>query len=277
VVVSNVFISVTAANTGHFAAGGTVFMTNQFGKEFDALVPGQPTIDIAGTLLTGGFAKSIRGVVSQSQSSGTVLTNGYSVLLAGGAYLEYGTPLTANPDSYSMASNTTSVFGVATNDTSLSPGAPRTNITVTAVSVTNGVATITDSTNITFTPDADFVGTLTIGYTATDEGGFSGNGTVTVTVTNVPSGPTTIVPTIPPAITSLIFSNGSLYITGTNAQATGVYYILSSTNVTLPLSQWTPVSTNIVNTSNGFSLTGTNVVTPGAAGQFYILSSTNYR
>jgi hypothetical protein len=44
------------------------------------------------------------------------------------------------------------------------------------------------------------------------------------------------------------------------------------------LSQWAAVATNIVNTNgaNGaFMFTGTNVVAPDGAQQFYILSNTN--
>jgi hypothetical protein len=272
-IVSNVFINVSTADAGHFAAGDSVFMTNQFGKGFNALVPNNPAIDIVGTALPGTFATFIRGVMSQSTTA-AVPTNGYSILLAQGADIQIGSPVTANPDSYSMASNTTSLFAVLTNDTILSAAIEGT-LTVTAVTTTNGSAAVDGTgTNITFTPDTDFTGTLTIGYTATDTAGYSSNGVVTVTVTNIPAA-TTIIPTIPPAITGFSIVNGNVVITGTNAQATGIYYLLTSTNVALPLSQWVTVATNEVDTDNNFTFTGTNVVTPGGQQQFYILSSTN--
>ena len=43
----------------------------------------------------------------------------------------------------------------------------------------------------------------------------------------------------------------------------------------LPLSQWTVVATNGVNTSGAGAFTGANAVNPGAGQQFYILSNTN--
>jgi hypothetical protein len=63
-------------------------------------------------------------------------------------------------------------------------------------------------------------------------------------------------------------------ITATNGQTGGTYYLLSSTNVALPRSQWTPVATNVAGSTN-FTFIGTNVLTPGSGPQFYILSNTN--
>ena len=271
-VVSNIFIGTTNA---HFNAGGTVFLTNGAAARFFATVPNNPYVDIVGYSLGGTFAKSIRGVMYQNQTSGTALTNFYSILLAQGADIEYGTPVTANPDFYSMASNTTSLFPVLTNDTIVLPLIEG-SLTVSVNSSSSGVAAVDGTgTNITFTPDADYVGNVTIDYTATDSAGFTAAGVATVTVTNVPPAPATIVPTVPPAITSVTFTNGNIVITGTNAQATGVYYLLSTTNVAAALSTWTSVATNVVSTANGYTFIGTNAVTPGYQKQFYILSSTN--
>ena len=91
--------------------------------------------------------------------------------------------------------------------------------------------------------------------------------------------PPTIIPTDSAAITSFsITPDGNVVITGTNAQTTGIYYLLASTSMSLPLSLWTVVATNEVSTNgaNGaFTFTGTNAVTPGGQQQFYILSNTN--
>lgn len=77
-----------------------------------------------------------------------------------------------------------------------------------------------------------------------------------------------------PGITGISLSGGNVTISGTNAQAGATYYLLTSTNLLLPISQWTPVSTNVA-AGNNFTFIGTNTVTPGARQQFYILSSTN--
>jgi hypothetical protein len=114
--------------------------------------------------------------------------------------------------------------------------------------------------------------------------GINTNFTVAVTrfadiATNPPPPPPTIIPTISAGITGFTIADGNAVITGTNAQTTGVYYLLASTNVALPLNQWTPVATNVVSTNgeNGaFTFIGTNAVTPGGQQEFYILSNTNF-
>jgi autotransporter-associated beta strand protein len=96
------------------------------------------------------------------------------------------------------------------------------------------------------------------------------NGTLSV----VTAGPGTF--TNPTGITSFsLTGNGNVVITGTNGQSGDAYYLLETTNLTLPISQWTPVATNVLNASGSFTFIGTNVVTPGGSQQFYRLSNTN--
>lgn len=59
-------------------------------------------------------------------------------------------------------------------------------LTITAITQpANGVASITDSTNVTYLPDPDFFGTDSFNYTIADGNGNTDIGTVTVDVTNV--------------------------------------------------------------------------------------------
>ncbi|MEI6074782.1 MAG: Ig-like domain-containing protein [Verrucomicrobiota bacterium] len=221
-VVSNVFIGVASNANGHFTAGGTVYLTNQFGKTFNALVPNNPVIDAVGAGLPGTFAKSIRGVISQSQTSGTVLTNGYSILLAQNADLEIGSPVTANPDAYTVIKNTAATLQPLTNDVVLSPDTNSRTLSVTAATPSAGVATIDNGTNVIFTPDLDFVGTVTINYTATDNFGNTSGSVITVTVVNpLPASP------IPLTFQKV---NTGLVLNWTNA----AFYLQSATNVAGP-------------------------------------------
>jgi len=88
-------------------------------------------------------------------------------------------------------------------------------------------------------------------------------------------GPSTA-PTVPPYITSFSLLNGTnVVLGGTNGQSGATYYLLSSTNIASPLTQWKTIGTN-VGGGNAFSFTGTNAVTPAAGHQYYMLSSTNY-
>jgi autotransporter-associated beta strand protein len=76
-------------------------------------------------------------------------------------------------------------------------------------------------------------------------------------------------------ITSFSLNGANIVITGTNGQAGDAYYLLQSTNVALPLSQWKVVATNVLSANGNFTFTGTNVVVPGNHQQFYLLSNTN--
>jgi hypothetical protein len=46
-----------------------------------------------------------------------------------------------------------------------------------------------------------------------------------------------------------------------------------STDLALPLSQWTPVATNVLSANGNFSITVTNAVSAAIPCQFYILQS----
>jgi hypothetical protein len=72
-----------------------------------------------------------------------------------------------------------------------------------------------------------------------------------------------------PSISSVGLHDGNLVFAGTNGMPFGSYFILTSTNVTLPLSNWTRIATNQFNASGGF--TSTNSTSPSATQQFYLL------
>ena len=71
-----------------------------------------------------------------------------------------------------------------------------------------------------------------------------------------------------PHITGISLTGASLVINGTNGLAGESYNVLTTTNLALPLANWTVLPTNTF-TAGNFSLT--NTVNPGAAQSFYIL------
>jgi hypothetical protein len=52
-----------------------------------------------------------------------------------------------------------------------------------------------------------------------------------------------------PAIVATSVSGANLVLTGSNGQSGGTYYVLTSTYLPLPLSQWTPVAANLLGAS----------------------------
>lgn len=82
------------------------------------------------------------------------------------------------------------------------------------------------------------------------------------------SGPTT---RPPPGLTGIHLSGTNVVLNATNGFIGGTYYVLTSTNLALPLSQWLPVFTNVLGASGNFNLTPTNALNSRPPRQFYIL------
>ena len=73
-----------------------------------------------------------------------------------------------------------------------------------------------------------------------------------------------------PRIVNFSLSGTNLIFASTNGVAGGPYMLLASANVSLPLSEWTPMLTNNFDGSGNFNFT--NGTTPDVGQQFYILS-----
>jgi len=76
----------------------------------------------------------------------------------------------------------------------------------------------------------------------------------------------------PPGVVSAGFSGPNLILTSTNANTNAMYLVLTTTNLSMPASQWIPILTNTPNANGIFILT---VATPPAAtyGEFFIIRS----
>jgi hypothetical protein len=74
-----------------------------------------------------------------------------------------------------------------------------------------------------------------------------------------------------PGVTGFEVAGASLVFTATNGLSGGTYYVLTSTNLTTPLSQWLPVFTNLLVAGGNFTLTASNTFVPGSPRQFYVL------
>jgi hypothetical protein len=73
-----------------------------------------------------------------------------------------------------------------------------------------------------------------------------------------------------PQLTSISVSGTTLTIQAVNGTASGQYVLLGTTNVALPLSQWTPILTNNFS-SGGILNLSTNIINPAVPQQFYML------
>jgi autotransporter-associated beta strand protein len=135
-------------------------------------------------------------------------------------------------------------------------------------------------------------GDLTLGgqLNITDAGGF-GVGTNTlftyggaltlgnVTVASAPAGLVCTISTntagqinlvvTRPQFSSISIGTGGLVMSGSGGALAGIFYLLATTNVALPLNVWTVITTNQFDASGNFNLT--NAVDPAAPQSFYRL------
>jgi hypothetical protein len=86
------------------------------------------------------------------------------------------------------------------------------------------------------------------------------------TIDLVLSHPTNALPTI----TALSLAGGNLVLRGTNGAPNWTYYLLGSTNLGLPLSNWTPLATNLFDGFGNFLLT--NSIDPSMPVRFYTIA-----
>jgi rhamnogalacturonan endolyase len=71
-----------------------------------------------------------------------------------------------------------------------------------------------------------------------------------------------------PRVDSVAWSTNQLVIHGTNGTPGAVYYAMTTTDLALPLAQWTPIATNAFDTGGNFGLT--NIFNANAPQQFFL-------
>lgn len=90
-VVSNVFLG-TTNNATPLQGGQTIYMTNSTGQIFRMTMANNVALGPVGYPLAGTYATAVRGVMTQSQTSGTVLTNFYSMVFSDNSQIDFATP-----------------------------------------------------------------------------------------------------------------------------------------------------------------------------------------
>jgi hypothetical protein len=73
----------------------------------------------------------------------------------------------------------------------------------------------------------------------------------------------------PPLIGNISISGGSLVFGGTGGVTNGTYYVLASTNIATPVTNWTRLQTNQFDAAGNFNFT--NAMNPGSPQTFYLL------
>jgi hypothetical protein len=189
-----------------------------------------------------------------------------------GPALKYAVPVVANGKVYVRGEYVLSVFGV-------NPFPPPPLISPAGGTFTNSVTvTITDSA-----PSTPIYYTLDGTTPSTNSAFYSGPFVVTSNtwlqaiaaqspgnISAVSSANFVSATINPPRITGIGLNGTTLSISATNGLPNQNYVLLASTNVTLPMIQWTPVLTNQFDSAGNLNLS-TNIINPSERQTFYIL------
>ncbi len=270
------------ASAGGDWNSGTVFKVNTDGSSFTTLhsftaiiyTSDSPNSDggspLAGVTLSGNMlygtanvgGNSDMGTVFMLNTNGTGFTTLYSFTPV--SVLDAANSDGADPSGGLVLSGNT-LYGTC------SVGGSAGNGTIFAVK-TNGTGCTTlytftatppypDSTNSDgINPSGPLILSGSILYGTAGNGGSSENGTIfALNLSQQPD------------IVGTSLSNTNLVLNGINGLSGPTYYVLMSTNLTLPLNQWTPIATNVLSANGNFTIIITNTVTTGNRQRFYVL------
>jgi autotransporter-associated beta strand protein len=219
---------------------------------------GSASINTAGIIVAGGAIFDVSALGSVTLASGQVLSNSTST-----ATLDGSVNASAGTVSLIYASGTPS-FAVTNGTLTLSSG--------TTLQIKNTGAALTSGNYELIAASNGGLVTGTLPPFTVEGSGLSVGATASLQITgdslylNVSGG----TPPPVPHITSISVTGTTLNISATNGAANGVFELLESTNLTLPLGQWQPVLTNTFNGSGVLNLS-TNIVKPNVPDEFYIL------
>jgi hypothetical protein len=257
-------------------SGGTVIVNTQLalGQGFG----GATSTLGAGDLIINGGTVSASTIVTDGNTNSTISVAGSGTLSLTSVAGSIGTvaapvgSLTIDNSTLNLAIGGTGPTVVCSNlVTDITAGTSNTiNITeLPVIPSLPATLTLIQSGNPAVGTFNFVLGTKPEGYTCSLVNSFVNDNAVQLNVTGVPS-PANGKGT---SITSVSFqaATSSLVITGTNGLANDVYYILTSTNLALPVVSWTPIATNTFDANGDF-----NVSLPYSAGsvqQYYSIKS----
>jgi autotransporter-associated beta strand protein len=232
---------------GTIVSNGAVFVSNTTGSG-----TGAGTVAVRSGATLGG-----NGIISGATTieNGATLAPGDSI-----GKLTFNSSLT-------LASGSTSRLelnaAALTNDTVKTVGAIAYSGTL-VVSNTSGTLTVGQSFKLFEAPGYSGSFSLTtlptLGANLAWTNRLATDGTIAVFST---------APATPPVFNSVAAVGSNLVMSGTNGPANSAYYVLSATNVTLPVANWPRIATNNFNGSGNFAFT--NAIGPGIPQQFYRL------
>ena len=271
--VDSTFSGVISSNTAVVTANLVVLHKIGTGR---LTLSGDSTFS-GGTIVSNGLL-FISNTSGSGTGSGTVAvrsgaTLGGSGIISGATTIEAGAILSPGDPVGKLTFNSTlTLVAGCTNRLELNAAALTNDTVKTIGTITYNGALVVSNTSGTLAPGQSFKLFEATGYS----GSFSTTSLPTLGVnlawTNRLATDGTIAvfstaPATPPVFNSVFATGSNLVMSGTNGPANSAYYVLTSTNVTLPMTNWARIATNNFNGSGGFNFT--NTITPATPQKFY--------
>jgi len=221
----------------NFSSGNTFTLCNA-GITISNTIPGVVVDSFTGATSTNSMA--FYNASSSMSSANLFAAN--PVTISGGVL--------SDTTNLALPASTTQNFVLGTNSSTI---AVTGNLTLdSTLNISSGAGfTATNYTLFTYTGSLSAAPVL--GATPT---GFEG---YTYALNTSTAGEVVLVVSPPPppsfSTSSFVSSNGSLIFSGTGGVINGAYYVLTATNIALPLNQWLPVATNHFDGSGNFIFT----------------------
>jgi len=238
--------TLTGANTHTGATevdGGTLLVNNTGGS---ATGTNSVTVNDGGTLGGKGFiygpvVVNSGGALAPGSNSIGTLTLRSNLTVNPGAQLNF--EIGAGGVSDSIAVNYNLVMGGILNVTGLAGFGPGTYTLMTYGNALSGTLPV--------------IGSKPAGYSLTVKTNTAGQVRLLVQTQT------------PPVFGSVAVANGNMIFNGTGGPTNVPYYVITATNIALPVVNWTRLATNSFNATGGFNFT--NGFTPGTPGQYFRL------
>ncbi|HUA66849.1 MAG TPA: RICIN domain-containing protein [Alphaproteobacteria bacterium] len=283
-VITNSSTSAATLTVGNNNANGSYTGLIKSGNKLALSKIGTGTETLSGANTYNGNTTIAGGSLALSGNGS--IANTPSITVAGGATFDVsGLSSAFTLGSSQVLSNSTSTATIAGN---FNTGSGTLSLTYAAgtpsLSVSSGTLTLSSGAALTIKNTG---APLSLGtYTIIAAGGGTVGGTLPSSYAVTGAGLTTgasssleinggaleLIVTLPaPHITGIRVNGTTLMMTATNGAAGGHFVLLGSTNLAMPLQQWTPILTNEFDGSGDLNLM-TNIISPANPLEFYILS-----
>jgi hypothetical protein len=201
-------------------------------------VSGNLTVAAGATLAPAGTNTTL-GITTGANVTGAITATG-NIALNGAAVLKLN--------------------GTGTNDSLSAGGSLVLGGTLTLVNVVGAPLAAGDTFKL-FSAGSGITGSFSAIVPSSPGAGLAWN------LSQLASGILSVVSTAPLSITTVKATGDGLVFGGGGGTANGTYYVVASTNVAAPASDWTPISTNAYDSSGNFSVT--NAISGGTPKMFY--------